>query len=155
MELIKSGVNESYVASEKLLAKIRTSSEKGHDDMRVTTEEEGKAQRAHNLEVETKLGELVKSIAAQFLSLRADLETTAKNTIEVCDLVSGLQEQKKNMIDEVEKHFTECQEKTEEMRTLIGQSEAVLQETRSIVDGAIKALNARFERHDMPFAQIR
>ena len=43
LELIKSGMNESYVASEKLLAEIKTSTQKGHDDMRVTTEAEVKA----------------------------------------------------------------------------------------------------------------
>ena len=40
------------------------------------------------------------------------------------------------------------------MRTLIGQSESVLQEIRNIVDGDISSLNLRFEQHDLAFAQI-
>ena len=53
-------------------------------------------------------------------------------------LVSGLQEQKQNMIDDVGKHFKEFELKASEMKPLIGQSETVLQETRSIVDGALR-----------------
>ena len=108
--------------------------------MRVTTEIEIKAQRAHNLGVETKYLELTKNIEAQLTALRvefnqsetalrlelgAEFHSTKQNAIEVRTLVSGLQEQKQNMIDDVDKHFKEFQEKTGEMRTLIVQSEAV------------------------------
>ena len=43
-------------------------------------------------------------------------------------MVSGLQEQKQNMIDDMSKHFKEIELKTGEMKTLIGQSETVLQD---------------------------
>ena len=51
LELIKSGLQESHAATEKALTEIRTSTQKGHDDMRVTTEAEITAQRARNLEL--------------------------------------------------------------------------------------------------------
>ena len=66
LELIKSGMQESYAVTEKALIEIRASTQKGHDDMRVSTEAEIKAQRAHNLKVETKLVEMEKTIAVQF-----------------------------------------------------------------------------------------
>ena len=44
--------------------------------------------------------------------------------------------------------------KTGKMRTLIGQSETVLQETRNIVDGALKSMSLRFDQHDLAFRQI-
>ena len=53
-ELIRTGTNESYAASERTLTEIKAVMQKGHDDMRVTTEAEIKAQRAHNAEVEKK-----------------------------------------------------------------------------------------------------
>ena len=73
LELIKSGMQEPFAATEKALTEIRASTQKGHDDMRVTAEIEIKAQRAHKLEVETKLVEMEKTIAAQFLTLRVEL----------------------------------------------------------------------------------
>ena len=44
-----------HAATEKALTEIRTSTQKGHDDMRVTTEAEITAQCARNLEIEIKL----------------------------------------------------------------------------------------------------
>ena len=70
LELIKSGMQESLATTEKALIDIRATTNKGHEDMRVTTEIEIKAQRAHNLEVETKYLELTKSIEAQLTALR-------------------------------------------------------------------------------------
>ena len=49
LELIKSGMQESYAASEKALIETMASTQKGHDNMRVTTEAEIKAQRAPSL----------------------------------------------------------------------------------------------------------
>ena len=55
--------------------------------------------------------ELTQSIETQFTALRielgAELDSTKKNATEVRTLVSGLQEQKQNMIDDVGKHFKE------------------------------------------------
>ena len=58
------------------------------------------------------------------------------------------------MIDGVDKQFMQFQEKSGEMKTLIDQSGSVLQETRSIVDGICRALNARFEKHEQNFSEI-
>ena len=40
------------------------------------------------------------------------------------------------------------------MKTLIGQSEAVLQETRNVVDGVIRSMNVRFDQHDQALREI-
>ena len=135
MELIKSGMQESFAATEKALIQIRASTQKGHDDMRVTTEIEIKAQRAHCLEVETKLVEMEKTIVAQFLALRVELGTefgsSKKESAETRAVITGFQEQKGAMIADIEKHFNEFQEKTGEMKTLIGKSEVVLSGPRT------------------------
>ena len=88
-----------------------------------------KAKRAHNLEVETKLVEMEKTIAAHFLTLRielgAEFDSSKKESIETSAVITAFQEQKRAMITDIEKHFTEFQEKTCEMKTLLGQSEVV------------------------------
>ena len=103
------------------MIEIRASTQKGHDDMRVTTDAEIKAQRAHNLEVETKLVEMDKTIAAQFLALRADLGTeldsSKKEAAKTRAVITGFQEQKGAMIADIENHFTEFQEKTGDLKT--------------------------------------
>ena len=66
LEMIKSGVQEPHAVTEKALFEIRASTQKGHDNMRVTTEAEITAQRIRNLEIETKLTEMQNSIASQF-----------------------------------------------------------------------------------------
>ena len=52
------------------------------------------------------------------------------------------------------KHFKYLEIKTGEMKTLIGQSESVLQEMRSIFDGAIRSMKLLFGQHDVAFTQI-
>ena len=59
-----------------------------------------------------------------------------------------------NMIDGVDQQFSQFQEKSGEMKTLIDQSNVVLQETRNVVDGICRALNTRFEKHEELFAEI-
>ena len=82
--------------TEKVLVEIRASTQKGHDDMRVTTKDEIKMQRAHNLEVETKLVEMEKTIAAQFLTLRVELgaefDSSKKESVETRAVITGFQE---------------------------------------------------------------
>ena len=101
--------------------------------------------------------EMEKTIAAHFLALRVELGTefdsSKKEAAETRAVITGFHYQKGAMIADIEKHLKEFQEKTGEMRTLIGQSESVLQETRNIVDGVIRSLNLRFEQHDLAFAQ--
>ena len=48
LELMKSGMQESHAVKKKALIEIRASTQKGHIDIRVTTEAEIKAQRARN-----------------------------------------------------------------------------------------------------------
>ena len=88
------------------------------------------------------------------LELGAEFDTTKQNASEVRSLVLELQAQKQNMIYFVDKQFKEFQEKSGEMKTLIGQSDAVLLETRSVVDGVIRSLNVRFEQDDQVFREI-
>ena len=103
---------------------MKSAVQKGHDDLRVTTEAEISTQRIHNTDVENKFVELTQSIEAQFTALRAELgaefDSTKNNATEVRALVSGLQEQKQNMITDIEKHFSEFAVKTGEMREFIG-----------------------------------
>ena len=93
LEMITSGLQESHAVTEKALTEIRASTQKGHDDMRVTIEIEIKAQRAHNPEVETKLVEMEKTIAAQFLTLRVELgaefESSKKEATETRAVIIG------------------------------------------------------------------
>ena len=65
VELIKSGLTESSSQVEKVLAEMRTSAQKGHDDLKSTTEFEIKTQRSRNLETEAKIAEMQKIITAQ------------------------------------------------------------------------------------------
>ena len=58
------------------------------------------------------------------------------------------------MIDGVDQQFSQFQEKSGEMKTLIDQSNVVLQETRNVVDGICRALNTRFEKHEELFTEI-
>ena len=121
--------------------------------MRVATEAEIKAQRAHNLEVETKFAEITQSIAAQLTVLRAELftefDSSKKDAAETRTLITGFQEQKGAMIADIEKHFGDFATKSGEMRELFGQSEGLLQQSfgqmNTIMDGSIRAMNLRFE----------
>ena len=107
-DMMRTGMNEMKAAVQK-----------GHVDMRVTTEAEIGTQRIHNAEVENKFVEITQSIGAQFTALRAELsaefDSTKKNVTEVPTLVSGLQEQKQNMLTGIEKHFKEFAVKIGEM----------------------------------------
>ena len=98
LEIIKSGVQESHAGTEKALFEIWASTQKGHDDMRVTTEAEITNQRARNLEIETKLAEIQSSIASQFLALRIELgsefDTSKKEAAENRLTITMFQEQK-------------------------------------------------------------
>ena len=120
LEMTKSGLQESHAATEKALIDIRATTNKGHEDMRVTTEIEIKAQRAHNLEVETKLLELTKNIEAQITALRVEFgqsetavriklgtefDNAKQNAAELRGLVAELQVQKQNIIDGVDKQL--------------------------------------------------
>ena len=95
LELIKTGLQESHAVTEKALVKIRASTQKGHDDLLSTTEIEIKTQRAHNLEVETKLVDMEKTIAAQFLTLRVELGaefgSSKKEATETRAVITGFQ----------------------------------------------------------------
>ena len=79
-DMIRTGVNEMKAAVQK-----------GHDDLRVTTEAEISTQRIHNTDVENKFVELTQSIEAQFTALRAELgaefDSTKKDAAEVRTLV--------------------------------------------------------------------
>ena len=162
LEMIKSGVQESHAVTEKALFEIRASTQKGHDDMRVTTEAEITAQRARNLEIETKLTEMQNSIASQFLALRtalgAEFDTSKKEAAETRSVITKFQEQKETMIADIEKHFGDFAVKSGEMRELIGQSEGVLQQSlgqmNTLMDGSLRAMNLRFEQYDHAFVQI-
>ena len=55
-------IKESHAVIENELVGIRATAHKGHEDMRVTTEAEIEKQRAHNLEVETRLVEMAKTV---------------------------------------------------------------------------------------------
>ena len=119
-ELIKSGPIESNALVETALTGIRASAQKGHDDLKSTTEFEIKTQRALNLETETKMAEMQKIIAAQdeklghmekaieakFLKLREELGTefdqSKKDATETRAVITGFQEQKGAMIADIE-----------------------------------------------------
>ena len=125
-------IKQSHAVMEGELVGIRAAANKGHGDIRVTTEAEIEKQRAHNLEVETKYLELTKSIQAQLAALstemnqsRIDAENALrlelgkefdnnnkKSTAEVQGLVAELQVQKQSMVDGVDKQFMECQEQS-------------------------------------------
>ena len=141
-------IKQSHAVMEGELVGIRAAANKGHEDMRVTTEAEIEKQRAHNLEVETKYLELTKSIQAQLAALSTEMnqsridaenalrlelgkefDNNKKSTAEVQGLVAELQVQKQNMVDGVDKQFMEFQEKSGEMKALIDQSGTILQET--------------------------
>ena len=68
-------IKESHAVIENELVGIRAAAHKGHEDMRVTTEAEIEKQRAHNLEVETKLLEITKSV--QELTTNVQIQLTA------------------------------------------------------------------------------
>ena len=82
--MIRTGTNESLAASEGAMAEIKAAMQKGHDDMRVTTEVE--------IKVEKMYVELTQSIEAQFTVLRAELGTefdsTNKDAAEIRTLVT-------------------------------------------------------------------
>ena len=111
LEMIKSGLQEPHAATEKALIEIRTSTQKGHDDMSVTTEAEITAQRPRNLEIETKLTEMQGSIPSQFLVLRTELGAEfdmAKNeAAETRSVITTFHVQKEFMIADIGKHFEE------------------------------------------------
>ena len=176
LELIKSGLIESNALVETALTGIRASAQKGHDDLKSTTEFEIKTQRALNLETETKmaemqkiiaaqdekLGNMEKTIEAQFLELRAELGTefdqSKKDATETRAVITGFQEQQGAMIADIEKSFDEFREKSSEMRELIGTSEGVLQtslgQMNTLMDGSVRAMNIRLEAYDIAIAQI-
>ena len=120
LEMIKVGLQESHAATEQALIEIRTSTQKGHDDMRVTTEAEITAQRFRNLEIETKLMEMQGSIVSQFLVLRTELgaefDTAKKEAAETRSVITAFQVQKESMIGDIGKHFEEFALKSGEMR---------------------------------------
>ena len=176
LELIKSGLIESNSQVETALAGMRASAQKGHDDLKSTTEFEIKTQRSLNLETETKvaemqkiitaqdekLGNMEKTIEAQFRGLREELgvefDKNKKDATETRAVITGFQDQKVAMIADIEKSFGDFREKSSEMRELIGTSESVLKtsldQMNMLMDGSVRAMNIRFEAYGTALAQI-
>ena len=70
---VQSLIKESHAVIENELVGVRAATNKGHEEMRVTTEAEIEKQRAHNLEMETKYLELMKGLQAQLAALSTEL----------------------------------------------------------------------------------